>query len=821
MTSSNMDRGVAIVGYAYRMPGGIHSDSDFWHLLTEREIVQEPITDRYGKGHLPIGEFSGPGRLASPYEGLIRDQDELLFDRAFFGMSHNELSQTEPQVRMLLNCAWEAIEHVGWDLHSLRNSPTGVFIGSQVPAVSNWRPQHGVTENSVAGISLAMLANRVSYHFNLMGSSATYCTACSAGLTALHAALNALACGDCDRALVGAVTYLGSARMSSSFNLMGVISPDGTCHSFDVQANGYMRSEGSFVFAVKPLAAAERDGDPIYAVIEATTVNAAGTADGTAGLAPGRYISAPTRHSQVLLMREAAARAGRSSCEFDYVEAHATGTAVGDPIEGNAIAEAFGGSERAVPLRVSSVKSNIGHMEAAAFHCALLKVVLMMRRRTFAPASKSFQVPNPEIDFDSCPMRVQTECEPFPEHPVVVGINSFGFGGANGHCVVREYRPSRPRLWSVPLAPDSGFMIPLSARTPKALVESAGRLRRLLDEQDAGLYALAGNLSRRRTHFAARTAFAARSLPDLADALDAFAQDGAPIATVDEGERRLVMVFAGQGTQWAGCGRDLYEAHPVFRRAVDAIERHWREHADTSLRDACFEAPQEKLDEVQLAQPAIFMIQCALVELFKTWGVHPDCVVGHSSGEVAAAYASGALSLADATRLVFHRATLQQRVAGSGRMLAIGLDRPGVEELLDTLDVPFRIDGGRPVQVEIACENAPANTVVCGREDDLRPVVEELDRRNLQHRLIPGNIAFHSRAMDALEEDAAEAFAFLDDASFDADVPFVSSVTGTETGRLDSAYWWSNMRQRVRFAEAMETVKRDHRPDVVLELAPH
>ena len=816
-----MNEGVAIVGYSHRMPGGIHSDTDFWRLLSEREIVQEPVTDRYGRGHLPIGEFSGPGRLASPYEGLIRDQDELLFDRSFFGMSHNELRQTEPQVRMLLNCAWEAIEHVGWDLHSLRNSRTGVFIGSQVPAVSNWRPQHGVTENSVSGISLAMLANRISYHFNLMGSSATYCTACSAGLTALHAAMNALACGDCDQALVGAVTYLGSARMSSGFNLMGVISPEGACHSFDARADGYMRSEGSFVFAIKPLPAAERDGDPIYAVIEATTVNAAGTADGTEGLAPGRYISAPTRHSQVLLMREAVARAGRTPCEFDYVEAHATGTAVGDPIEGNAVAEAFGGFEREAPLRVSSVKSNIGHMEAAAFHCALLKIVLMMRRRTFAPASKSFQVPNPEIDFDSCPMRVQTECEPFPEHPVVVGINSFGFGGANGHCVVREYRPSRPRLWSVPLAPDAGFMIPLSARTPKALVESARRVRETLDTQPLDLYALAGNLSRRRTHFAARTAFAARSLPDLADALEAFAEEGPPVGTVEEGERRLVMVFAGQGTQWAGCGRDLYEAHPVFRRAVDAIERHWREHAGTSLREACFAAPQEELDEVQLAQPAIFMIQCALVELFKTWGVYPDCVVGHSSGEVAAAYASGALSLADATRLVFHRATLQQRAAGSGRMLAIGLDRPGVEELLDTLDVPFRLDGDRPVQVEIACENAPANTVICGREEKLRPVIDELDRSNLQYRLIPGNIAFHSRAMDALEGDALEAFAFLDDISFDLDVPFVSSVTGVETRRLDSAYWWSNIRQRVRFAEAMETVKRDHRPNAVLELAPH
>ena len=821
MDARDISGGVAITGYGYRMPGGIHSDAEFWRLLSEREIVQEPITNRYGQGHLPTGKFSGPGRLASPYEGLIRDEDELLFDRAFFGMSHNELRQTEPQVRMLLNCAWEALEHVGWDLHSLRNSATGVFVGAQIPAVSNWRPQHGVTEYSISGISLAMLANRVSYHFNLMGSSATYCTACSAGLSALHAAMNALACGDCDQALVGAVTYLGSARMSSGFNLMGVISPEGKCRSFDAEANGYMRSEGSFVFAIKPLAAAERDGDPIYAVIDSTAVNAAGTADGTPGLAPGRFISAPTHHGQVQLMREAAARAGLTPLDFDYIEAHATGTAVGDPIEGNAIAEAFGGGERDVPLRVSSVKSNVGHMEAAAFHCALLKVILMMQRRTFAPTSNNFQVPNPEIDFARAPMAVQTECEPFPDRSVVFGINSFGFGGANGHCVVREYRPAQPRLWSLPLAPEAGYMIPLSARTPQALVESAGRLRWLLDEEPVDLYALAGNLSRRRTHFAQRTSFVARSPEELTDALDAFAEEEAPIASAEEGERRLAMVFAGQGTQWAGCGRALYEAHPVFRRAVDAIDEHWREHAETSLRSACFSAPQDELDEVRLAQPAIFMIQCALVELFKTWGVYPDCVVGHSSGEVAAAYACGTLSLADATRLVYHRATLQQRVAGSGRMLAIGLDRPGVEELLDGLDIPFSQGGDQPVRVEIACENAPANTVICGREDDLQPVMEALDGRNLQNRLIPGNIAFHSRAMDAIEGDVFAALSFLDGRAFDADVPFVSSVTGAETERLDSAYWWSNIRQPVRFAAAMETVKRDHRPDVVLELAPH
>ena len=633
--------------------------------------------------------------------------------------------------------------------------------------------------------------------------------------------MNSLRQGDCDRALVGAATYLGSARCSASFNALGVISPDGRCHSFDADANGYMRAEGAFVFAIKPLEAAERDGDHVFAVIEATAVNTAGTADDSAGMAQGRYITAPTRHSQVDLMRTACERAGLGPEDFDYIEAHATGTVVGDRIEGNAIAEAFGGVQRDVPLRVASVKSNVGHLEAAAFSAALLKVVLMMQRRTFAPISRNFLAPNLEIDFDSCPMQVQTHCEAFPDRPVVVGINSFGFGGANGHCVVREYRPEQAGVWSVPLAPDAGYMVPLSARTTSALAESAGSLRAVLDEREVDLYTLAGNLGRRRSQFAARTAFAVRDRTQLAEALDAFVEDPSPVSTVEEGERSVAMVFSGQGTQWEGCGRALYDADPVFRRVIDAVEEEWRRHSEVSLREACFKASQEELNEVRLAQPAIFMIQCALVELLSTWGVQPDCVVGHSSGEVAAAYACGALSLAEATHLVYHRATLQQRVAGSGRMLAIGLDRPGVEDLLDELGVSRQSGNHRPARVEIACENSPANTVICGRESALRPVVAELDRRDLQNRLIPGNIAFHSTAMDPLHDDVMASLSFLNGSAFEADVPMVSSVTGSATQRLDAAYWWSNIREPVRFAAAMETVKRDHRPDVVLEIAPH
>ncbi|MDE2678763.1 MAG: SDR family NAD(P)-dependent oxidoreductase [Gemmatimonadota bacterium] len=812
---------VAIVGYAYRMPGGIRTDDDFWRLLSEREIVREPVTDRYGRGYQPIGGFSGPGRFGSAYEGLIRDQGEQRMDRSLFGVSRNEMAYMDPQIRMLLGCSWESCEHAGWDLNALRNSPTGVFIGAQVASTANWRALFGTNEFSILSIDASMLANRISYHLNLMGPSIACSTACSASLTALHTAMNSLRQGDCDRALVGAATYLGSARCSASFNALGVISPDGRCHSFDADANGYMRAEGAFVFAIKPLAAAERDGDHVFAVIEATAVNTAGTADDAAGMAQGRYITAPTRHSQVELMRTACARAGLGPEDFDYIEAHATGTVVGDRIEGNAIAEAFGGVERDVPLRVASVKSNVGHLEAAAFSAALLKVVLMMQRRTFAPISRNFLAPNLEIDFDSCPMQVQTSAEPFPDRPVVVGINSFGFGGANGHCVVREYRPERTGMWSVPLAPEAGYMVPLSARTANALADSARRLRGVLDKPEIDLYTLAGNLGRRRSRFPARAAFAVREKAHLAEALDAFADDPAPVSTVEEGERRVAMVFSGQGTQWAGCGRALYGADPVFRRVVDAVEDEWRKHSAVSLREACFEASQEELNEVQLAQPAIFMIQCALVELLSTWGVQPDCVVGHSSGEVAAAYACGALSLAEATHLVYHRATLQQRVAGSGRMLAIGLDRPGVEDLLDELGVSFQSGNHRPAQVEIACENSPANTVICGKETALMPVMAELDRRDLQNRLIPGNIAFHSTAMDPLHEDVMASLSYLDACAFEADVPMVSSVTGDATHRLDAAYWWCNIREPVRFAAAMETVKREYRADIVLEIAPH
>jgi thioester reductase-like protein len=359
----------------------------------------------------------------------------------------------------------------------------------------------------------------------------------------------------------------------------------------------------------------------------------------------------------------------------------------------------------------------------------------------------------------------------------------------------------------------------LSAPTPEVLTRAAAALRDLLGaEPGFDLYTLAGHLSRRRPHFPARAAFAVTSLPQLAERLDAFVREKTPAGTVSEGNQapRILMVFAGQGTQWAGCGRELYDTEPVFRRAVDAVDAAWRGQAGFSLRDACFTASEEDLDEVQLAQPVIFLIEVALTDLLKAWGVSPDGVIGHSAGEVAAAYAAGAYSLAEATRLTYHRAVLQQRTAGSGRMLAVSLDRAATEELL----AEIMAGPGRPA-LEIACENAPASTVICGPEPDLAPVLARLGQRRVPHRLLSGNIAFHSRAMDVIEADLRASLAFLDGRPPHARVPFISSVTGEVTRDLDSTYWWSNIRRPVRFMAAVRLAAREFRPDVVLEVSPH
>jgi acyl transferase domain-containing protein/NADPH:quinone reductase-like Zn-dependent oxidoreductase/NAD(P)-dependent dehydrogenase (short-subunit alcohol dehydrogenase family)/acyl carrier protein len=804
---------LAICSYAHRLPGGLLTDNDFWRLLENRKRVREDVRSRYGRGLLPVGKYSNTNlHLASAYEAFITDNKENQVDPMLFGMSMLEATSMEPQQRMMLGCAWEAFERAGWSGQSLRNSETGVFLGCQTPNSATWRSKDGGSFYDVMMTSMSMVANRLSFHFNLKGPSIAHATACSAGLTALYAAERAILFGDCRQALVGAVNYLGSGRLSVGFTRLGIISPNGRCYTLDERANGYVRSEGAFAYTVKPLHLAEEDGDEILAVVEATAVNTAGAADRAQGLAPGRFISAPTQHSQVEVMQRAMALANRSPEEIDYVEMHATGTSVGDVIEGNAVAEAYGDCGREIPLRICSVKSNLGHMEAAAFCGSLLKVLLMIQRRTYAPISKSFSVPNPDIDFEKGPMVVQRMTEPFPDKQVVFGISSFGFGGANGHCIVSEYAPELKQMWSIPVAPQMGYMIPLSARSKDALVQSVKDFNEHLSSSSISIYTLAGNLSRRRTHDHARIAFSALTVEELQTKFEAFLEHDTPsINHATDGPKRVAFVFTGQGTQWAGCGKILYDTNPVFKRVIDTIEELWCQYSSTSLREVCFNASQELLDQVHLAQSVVFLIQVALVELLKTWGVYPDVVFGHSSGEVAAAYSCGLLSLEDAVRVVYCRAEAQKTLEGSGRMLPISLGHEGVQQLLSDLGAK---------NVEIVCLNSPASTVVAGPQEALEPVIAACQERKLHHTLLRGNIAFHSSAMDRIKDTILNGMAFLNKGSFRHDVPFVSTVTGKEIDQLDARYWWKNVRQPVRFLDAVETIREHYDPDIYIEVSP-
>eukprot|EP00977_Amphora_coffeiformis_P007314 scaffold1586_cov158-Amphora_coffeaeformis.AAC.3 len=831
---------IAVCGYGYRLPGGLEDDKAVWDLLSKRGFVQENVGTRYGKGEVPHDGFTqdNPRRVASPYEGLITNGRELEFDCSLFGMSMNDAKRMDPQIKMMLMVTWEALQCAGMDQAALHNSDTGVFIGQQLSSAAGWRPPMGANAADVPGRSGSMIANRISYHFNWMGPSFSVATACSSGITALDAAIKSLHEGESKVAAFGAVNYLGHLQSSVGFNTLGIISKTGTSRSFDKDANGYMRAEGAFVYILKRLADAERDGDKIFGVIRGCALNTAGAEPNADVLTQGRMILAPTQHAQASLMRQVAKKAGISPLEVDYLEAHATGTVVGDSTEGNAIAAVYGSPDRRSPLRLASTRSNLGHMEASSFTSSFLKVLLMLQRRQFLPISSHFKEPNPKIPFDETNMRVQTSLEEFPEHKVMVGINSFGFGGANGHCIIEEYRPVS-KTWSrLPGGLENKtYMVPISAKSDEALVENARRLaERLIDlEGEVDMYTLAANLSVRMTHHRVRKSFAVKTVADLRQQLIAFAEhadeDGKGASRVSgsgmDGSPSIAMVFPGQGSQWPGCGKELYKTEVVFRRVVDAIDLQWIKLSGRKLSEVAFEDGEgaaDVLNECQWAQPVTFLIQAGIFEMLKAQGVHPSVVVGHSAGEAASAYASGAYCLEEMCQLVYHRSQLQQKLAGSGRMLVLMQDVTSVKETLSRLGFSCgEGDGNDAYDVEIACVNSPTNTVVCGTAEVIAQVQQQLESdKQPPGKLIPGNIAFHSSHTNAIKEKLLEALTPLDGPEGRSIlVPMISTVSGTPVKEFNAEYWWANVRKKVDLQGAMATIRKRTKPDVLIEISPH
>src|SRR6201996_2276787 len=654
---------IAIIGIGCRFPGA-DGPAAFWRLLRDGvDAIAEIPSDRWNV------DASGPA--TTRWGGFLDQVDQ--FDPQFFGISPREAARMDPQQRLLLEVAWEALEDAGQVPEQLAGSRTGAFIGVSTYDYGHFQlghPDH-IDAYTGTGSALSIAANRLSYFFDFRGPSMAIDTACSSSLVAVHLACRSLRDGECTLALVGGANVILSPALGINFGNAGVMAADGRCKTFDARADGYVRGEGAGIVVLKPLSRALADADPIYAVIRGSATNQDGRTNG---------LMAPSRGSQEAVLAEAYRRADLSPCAVDYVEAHGTGTSLGDAIEaqalGTIVAEGRAPESRCL---VGSVKTNIGHLEAAAGVAGLIKVALALRHRAIPP-SLNFVEPNPLIPFDSLPLDVAQTLTPWPENGsrAAAGVSSFGFGGANAHIVLTEAPQGRVAHPTDPTAEDRAALLPLSARSPEALAALAGRYELALAAgfPVADLCYTAGA---RRSHHDHRLAVVGDTPAELSEPPAAYRQ-GATRRGLSAGHCRpgqqpgVVFLFSGQGSQWYGMGQRLHAEEPVFRDALASCDRAIRPYLDASVAaELLTDQNHSRLSDIGVVQPAIFAVQVALAGLWRSWGVEPEVVVGHSLGEVAAAHVAGALSLEDAAQVICGRARLLRRANGNGAMLAAEL----------------------------------------------------------------------------------------------------------------------------------------------------
>ncbi|GII04041.1 type I polyketide synthase [Planobispora takensis] len=792
---------IAIVGIGCRLPGGIRDLDGLWAALTAgRDLVTRMPPDRFDPERFVASDPARPGKTYTCAGGFL--DDIAGFDAAYFGISPREAGAMDPQQRLMLELAVEALDDAGADPAALAGSATGVYVGAsthdyEIMQVSD---PAGIDAYTNAGTSPGNIANRVSHALDLHGPSMTIDTACSSALVAFHQAVHYVRGGAGRTALAGGVNILISPYPYVGFAKASMLSPRGRCHAFSALADGYVRSEGGGFLLLKNLPEALADGDRVHAVVLGTGVNADGR---TAGL------TLPNPRAQERLLREVYGEAGVDADELVYFEAHGTGTPAGDPVECEAVGRALG-RRRSRVLPIGSVKTNLGHLEAAAGVAGLLKAVLVLRHGVI-PASLHGDPPNPHIDFAGLRLLPVTAPRPVREGDGrrAAGVNSFGFGGANAHAVLAA--PPAPPSRSAP--PYRRLPVMVSAQSGPALAEAARRLAGHLPGASAEeFYDLAYTSCRRRGRRARRAVVVAGSPAEAAERLARVAA-GDPAGGAAGGASAgggVAFVFSGNGSQWAGMGADLLRADPVFRAAVEAVDAALSPRLGWSVAEELAASPERsRLALTEVAQPALFAVQVALLETLRERGVRPHAAAGHSVGEIAAAYAAGILDLDQAARVVTERSSAQAPAAGLGRMAAAGLSPGEAGELLARY-------GGR---LEMAAANSAGDVTVSGDPAALAALGEELAARDVFFRPLDLGYAFHSAAMDGAEKSVRAGLDGLRTAA--ARIPFVSTVTGREPqGELDAGYWWRNVRDPVLFAPAIGHLK-ERGFDLFVEIGPH
>lgn len=809
--SNNRVQPVAIVGVAFRFPGDVTSGDELWGALCDGcDFVTQIDQSRWAVNVLQHPKRGEAGRSVTFSAGVLSRIDE--FDAGFFGISPREAAWLDPQQRLLLELAWEATENAGMPPSQIAGSDCAVFVGISGfdYGMRGLDDLASFSAHTMTGNTLSIAANRLSYVFDLHGPSMAIDTACSSSLVALHQACNALHVGDASMAMVGGVNMLAHPYPFIGFSKASMLSTQGRCQTFDASGDGYVRAEGGAVLLLKPLDRAEADGDRIHGVILASGANADG------GRKTGLTI--PSIQGQIDLMRSVLKRAEVAAEDVDYLEAHGTGTAIGDPIEAAAIGAVYGQARpHSRPLPIGSVKSNLGHLEPASGMAGLVKALLVLKHRE-VPPSIHLSNPNPKIDFAAwnlAPVCEQVSLESEVARPCIVGINSFGFGGANGHVLLQEY--SKAAI--AQSVTDRGQTPPLvlSARSEPALRELAGRYAELLAAPVApDYYDLAYAAAYRRERLETRLAIIPGSVEEARQQLQRYAAgeqpDGIVVVEAPPESGQLAFIYAGNGAQWVGMGLLLLAESASFRASIEDLDRRIAAHAGFSVIDELqAAAANSRMADTAVAQPLLFALQVALTMALREQGIVADAVVGHSVGEVAAAWAAGALTLDEAVCVICARSAAQALTRGAGRMAAVSMAEAEMRALLAE---------GRWPDLEIAGINSPANLTLSGPLAQLDELAAVAKARGIVFRLLDLDYAFHSRCMDPVKDTLAKALAGFAPVH-PRQACFVSTVSGDEfDGALDAGYWWDNVRQPVRFEAAIgRLIELGCRTFV--EIAPH
>ncbi len=803
---------LAIVGIGCRFPGGAVDPASFWNLLTggQSGIVEVP-ENRWHRERFYHENSEIPGKMITKWGGFINDFDK--FDAQFFGISPREALRMDPQQRWLLETAWECLEDAGMPPVDLRGSATGVFVGiasNDYANVAMGDPAN-VDVHTNSGSTLSIASNRIAYLFDFKGPALSVDTACSSALVAVNLACQSIWSGDCDMALAGGVNALLTPDASIGFSKASMLSPSGKCFAFDSRANGYVRGEGAGMIVLKPISKAVEDGDRVYAVVRAAVINQDGHTSS---------MTVPGVESQAAMLREAYKQAGMTPDRVTYMEAHGTGTPVGDPIETRALGQVLAeGRPEGEYCLIGSVKTNIGHLESGSGIAGLVKAALVLYHDT-VPPNLNFKTPNPNIPFEEFKLKVATKLQPLPHldgHAPVTAVNSFGFGGTNAHIVL-EAAPveEAAEKGEAPEPADRPLVLPLSGRGDDALRDTVTKFRRYLRANDSdSLNDIAAAAGEKREHLDNRIAFIGKDKDDICNEMSAWLA-GENLETVVTGRptgavHPLVFVFTGQGAQWWAMGQELLAREPVFRKTLEGIDELLKPLAGWSLiEEMTRDEATSQINRTNIAQPAIFALQVGLAELWKSWGIEPSKVVGHSVGEVAAAYVAGVYTMEDAVKVIYHRSRLQDTTGGHGRMVAVGLSAEEGKKAI----------AGHEKEVEVAVINSPGMITLAGDTGPLEKIVGKLEEEGKFVRWLRIDYAFHTHQMEPIKDELLEVLADIKPMA--AKIPFISTVTGGVLAgeKLDGLYWWRNVRESVLFAPALSGLIRAGE-DSFLELGPH